>query len=215
MGLQGLCEEALAGNPQELDKLLHHYLEVLHSEPTNTAIVKRRIALLRSVSRPQDATVALVKLLEVSPADPEAWAELSDLYLSTGLYQQAIFSLEEVLLITPNAWNIHARMGELWYLSVKAKGFDSTEAHVGLAQSVKWFCRSIELCDDYLRGFYGLKMATDALLALPKQDKVEKDASTISRLNTVATAKLASLVGDTGIDPVGTIAAQTLLAAKQ
>jgi len=27
-----------------------------------------------------------------------------------------------------------------------------------LAESVKRFCRSIELCDDYLRGYYGLKL---------------------------------------------------------
>lgn len=26
-----------------------------------------------------------------------------------------------------------------------------------LADAVKRFCRSIELCDDYLRGYYGLK----------------------------------------------------------
>ncbi len=25
------------------------------------------------------------------------------------------------------------------------------------AESVKRFCRSVELCDDYLRGYYGLK----------------------------------------------------------
>lgn len=27
-----------------------------------------------------------------------------------------------------------------------------------LAESLKRYCRSIELCDDYLRGYYGLKM---------------------------------------------------------
>ena len=27
-----------------------------------------------------------------------------------------------------------------------------------LAEAVKRFCRSIELCDDYLRGYYGLKL---------------------------------------------------------
>ena len=26
-----------------------------------------------------------------------------------------------------------------------------------LAESLKRFCRSVELCDDYLRGYYGLK----------------------------------------------------------
>ena len=53
-----------------------------------------------------DATTALTEFLDVSPTDAEAWAELSDLYASQGLYQQAIFALEEVLLITPNAWNV-------------------------------------------------------------------------------------------------------------
>jgi hypothetical protein len=27
-----------------------------------------------------------------------------------------------------------------------------------LAESIRRFCRSIELCDDYLRGYYGLKL---------------------------------------------------------
>jgi ER membrane protein complex subunit 2 len=29
-----------------------------------------------------------------------------------------------------------------------------------LAESLKRFCRSIELCDDYLRGYYGLKLVS-------------------------------------------------------
>ena len=27
-----------------------------------------------------------------------------------------------------------------------------------LAEALRRFCRSIELCDDYLRGYYGLKL---------------------------------------------------------
>lgn len=53
--------------------------------------------------------MALNSLLDASPTDAEAWAELADLYISQGLYQQGIFALEEVLLITPNAWNVSAR----------------------------------------------------------------------------------------------------------
>ena len=55
--------------------------------------------------------MALNSLLDASPTDAEAWAELADLYVSQGLYQQGIFALEEVLLITPNAWNVSARNG--------------------------------------------------------------------------------------------------------
>jgi ER membrane protein complex subunit 2 len=49
---------------------------------------------------------ALTSLLEYTPTDAEAWAELSDLYLTQGLYSQAIFALEEVLVLSPNAWNV-------------------------------------------------------------------------------------------------------------
>jgi hypothetical protein len=45
--------------------------------------------------------------------------------------------------------------------NVNAEG--SAQKH--LAESVKRFSRSIELCDDYLRGYYGLKMVSYHLCA--------------------------------------------------
>lgn len=53
-----------------------------------------------------EAIQSLNQLLDTCPTDAEAWSELSDLYVSQGMYQQAIFALEEVLLVTPNAWNV-------------------------------------------------------------------------------------------------------------
>lgn len=49
---------------------------------------------------------ALISLLDFSPTDAEAWAELSDLYISQGLYSQATYALEEALVLQPNAWNV-------------------------------------------------------------------------------------------------------------
>lgn len=118
-------------------------------------VSKRRIALLKSLKKIPEAITTLIKFLDSSPTDAEAWAELSDLYLSQGMYQQAIFALEEVLLITPFAWNIHARLGEVLYMS-SSSGDASSERN--LVESLRRFCRSIELCDDYLRGYYGLKL---------------------------------------------------------
>ena len=40
-----------------------------------------------------------------------------------------------------------------------ASGNESSNAKV-LAESMRRFCRSIELCDDYLRGYYGLKLVS-------------------------------------------------------
>lgn len=39
-----------------------------------------------------------------------------------------------------------------------ASGADEATSRKFLAESLKRFCRSIELCDDYLRGYYGLKL---------------------------------------------------------
>ena len=62
--------------------------------------------MLRSLNRPSDAISGLIQLLDAIPTDAEAWCELADLYQSQGLGSQAIFSLEEALLIAPNSWNV-------------------------------------------------------------------------------------------------------------
>jgi hypothetical protein len=40
---------------------------------------------------------------------------------------------------------------------VATNGSESAEGKI-FAEAMRRFCRSIELCDDYLRGYYGLKM---------------------------------------------------------
>jgi hypothetical protein len=93
-----------------------------------------------------------------------------------------------------------------------------------LAESVKRFARSIELCDDYLRGYYGLKkvsslclkskighsltlhlQVTDKLLTeggkLKKQDSegfALPDQDTLQKLNELATQKLGEIVRRNG-----------------
>jgi len=58
------------------------------------------------MGKTDEAIKKLVNLLVVCPVDAEAWAELSDLYLTQGMTEQAIYCLEEVLLSQPNAWNV-------------------------------------------------------------------------------------------------------------
>ena len=53
-----------------------------------------------------ESVSALISLLDFSPMDAEAWSELADVYLSQGLYSQAIYALEEVIVLQPNAWNV-------------------------------------------------------------------------------------------------------------
>ncbi|CAF9924720.1 MAG: hypothetical protein HETSPECPRED_005670 [Heterodermia speciosa] len=167
MGLRGLYQEAIADGDTALEKILREYEEVLEGGSANTPIMKRRIALLRNLGKTNGAIDALVELLDASPTDIEAWSELADLYLSQGFFSQAEYCLEEILLVAPNAWNVHARLGELLYMGL---GNNESNAPKLLAESIRRFCRSIELCDGYLRGYYGLKLTTDRLSKMIQKD---------------------------------------------
>lgn len=157
LALQGLYQEATANDNKELMEVMNKYNDVVKEDPTIFSIRKRRAALLRSVGKTDDAVKALTNILDSSPTDAEAWTELGDIYLTQGAYEQAIFCLEEVLLITPNAWNMHAKLGEVLFLAAQKTEGTADQLKM-LSESMRRFCRSLELCDDYLRGFYGLKL---------------------------------------------------------
>jgi tetratricopeptide (TPR) repeat protein len=141
---------------------------------------------LQSLGRTEDAIKALTILLSHSPTDAESWSHLASLYRTQGLYQQSIFCLEEVLLIHPNAYTIHARIGETLYLQ---SGGNNPEL---LADSMRYYCRSVELCEWYLRGWYGLKLVTDRILMSGAKEAGHK--KTVEGLNELATSKLLEIV---------------------
>ena len=97
---------------------------------------------------------------------------------------------------------IHARLGEMQYMAATSSGAVEATVAKYLAESLKRFSRSIELCEDYLRGYYGLKKVTDKLLAdsgkLKKHSEGDEfslpDQGTIEKLNQAATNKLAEIV---------------------
>ncbi|KAF1815969.1 hypothetical protein P152DRAFT_411307 [Eremomyces bilateralis CBS 781.70] len=206
LALRGLYEEAIAQDGKAVNAILTTYYDnLLAEDPTNMPIRKRRIALLKSMSKTGDAIAGLVELLVTSPIDAESWAELADLYFSQNLFPQAIYCLEEVLLIVPNAWNMHARLGEVLFLSAESNSNARDAALKDLSNSLKRFCRSIELCDNYLRAFYGLKMVSSKLISLLEvetktvsKDKTGElsvpDKATVESLNELATSKLVEIL---------------------
>jgi ER membrane protein complex subunit 2 len=116
---------------------------------------------------------------------------------------------------------MHARFGEVLYMASTTSGAED-RGQKYLAESVKRFCRSIELCDNYLRGYCGLKLvciakssekherhaanlpqASDKFLADIKTTKPPKNSeedlempekATVEALNQKATEKLAEIV---------------------
>uniref|UniRef100_A0A093V5W2 ER membrane protein complex subunit 2 n=1 Tax=Talaromyces marneffei PM1 TaxID=1077442 RepID=A0A093V5W2_TALMA len=191
MGLRGLYQEATAKDPSALEVILKEYNKILAGNAVNVPILKRRIALLRSMNKNDEAVSALVDYLEAFPTDAEAWCELGDLYQSNAMSAQAIFSLEEALLITPNSWNLHARLGEILYISTMSadRSISTTQT---LSRSVKHFLRSLELCDDYVRGLYGLIMIQSGAEA--SADFEVPSVKTLEELRSMAIQKAEKLI---------------------
>lgn len=220
MALRGLYQEATAPDEAAGRRILEDYAKILMENPMNVPIHKRRIALMKSLGRPQDAITDLVQFVDSFPTDMEAWCELSDLYHSQGCISQAIFCLEEAVIVAPNAWNLHARLGELEYLAASSST-DTADVQKHLSQAIQRFSRSIELCDGYLRGFYGLKLASDKLLQKNTTSKGSNGTTItpekLQKLSQLATSNLESIIKDrtgrrsSGAESSELIAAQELL----
>ncbi|RMZ74127.1 tetratricopeptide repeat domain-containing [Pyrenophora seminiperda CCB06] len=180
MALRGIYNEATSKSDAELENVFDAYQKILKDDPTNMSIKKRSVAVLKALGRTSDAIDALNELLQNSPTDAEAWAEASELYASTEAWGQAIYCAEEVMLITPNAWSAHAHVATLHYLSTKRM-----PNHESLVVSLKHFCRSVELNDGYLRGYYGLKFISAKLTGVHTGS---------AQLEEIATRKLAEIV---------------------
>lgn len=126
-------------------------------------------------------------------------------------------------------------MGEILYISSSSSNTNSAsdpDRIRTLVRALKSFCRSLELCDDYLRGFYGLHLVTSALqqdltrlgnsgiAKLPAdEDFPVPSLQTVEKLKELATKKLAEIVrkssagekGWEGYDEAEVIAARALL----
>lgn len=228
--LRGIYNEATAQTTTDLDKVFQGYEKILREDPTNTSIRKRRVAVLKSLGRINDAITAVTVLLQNSPTDVEAWAEASELYASQAAWGQAIYCAEEVLVFAPTSWTAHAHVATLHYLSTASSSPPSLSE---LSLALKHFCRAVELNEAYLRAFYGIKIVAAKLLPLlshtPASSKKRSEhddddvpiptLSSVQKLDELATHKLGDFVrhfgskkkGQSGYDEAEIIAARQLL----
>lgn len=210
VALRGIYNEATAQSTADLEKVFDGYEKILREDPTNVSVRKRRVAVLKSLNRPADALTAITVLLQNSPTDIEAWAEASDLYATQGAWGQAIFCAEEVLLLAPLSWSAHAHVATLHFLCSSSSSPASLSA---LSLALKHFCRAVELNENYLRGFYGLKTVAAKLMPLlsdaPVPTKKSRDTNnndeediplpalrSVQQLDELATRKLGDMIRD-------------------
>ncbi|KAJ2744962.1 tetratricopeptide repeat domain-containing protein [Coemansia sp. BCRC 34301] len=186
--LAGLVKEALG----QFDDAHALYTEMLDKDATNVLASKRLIALLKAQGHIQQAIKELVTYLDTHGNDFEAWLELAHLYLVQHLYPQAAFCLEEVILQQPANHYFHLQYAEIQY----------TMGHLDMA--LKEYLRVVELSTDNVRGFYGVKLTADRLLAEAKKGKgagkreLAPQQATLERLSELATERLVSVYNRAG-----------------
>ena len=201
IALRGVYQEAIAESDEDLKTILGEYNKILAQDPMNVPVHKRRIGLVKTLGGEKEAIETLTDFLDAWPTDVEGWCELSDLYLKVGAMEKAVWCVEEALLGLPNAWNLHVRAGELEVLCGRE------------AEAVKRFCRAVELCEGYLRGWYGLKVAVGKCLEA-KKEVVGLGREKLQRLDQLATEKLEEIVKERNTKDVQEEQRAELIAAQ-
>ena len=181
----------------------------LSSRPTTDYLAfKRKTVILKQRKDFKMLVDELLRYLSVIPTDAETWAELAEVYVSCGLYSQAVHALEETVVLMPQAYNMFARMGELLHIEATTSSSVADQLNL-LQQSVVHFLRAAELCPNYVRGWTGVNIVAGKLLNWPKL--ASKEASKYTKLRQISSKELKRIIAEESADPVDLKAAELLV----
>lgn len=135
-------------------------------------------------------TEALIAMADADPCDIETWAELAETYAQTGNYEDAVRCWQQVLVIQPFAYNAFSRIGELQHLQATSLQGGIKAAKTQIASALSHFCRAVELCPTYIRGWAGI------FVVASKLKQLSPDGGDLEKLETKARTKLQQLAKD-------------------
>lgn len=183
-----LKADYMLANSEDFKQVIE-YLDKKLAESDDLLVLKKKTALTKHVATTEEYIDNLKHYLDINPTDVETWYELSEVYYSVKHFDKAIFCLEEVLVVIPNAYNVFSRIGELNYLLFKQAAKKDAET---LVKSVKNFSRSVELCGNHVEGWSGLCVVLQELLALDKL----KSKSQYEELLSVSKSQLQTVIDE-------------------
>ncbi|KAG9509338.1 Dynactin subunit 4, partial [Fragariocoptes setiger] len=164
------------------DKALRLYNDMISSDETNTAVHKRKIAMLISQRRIVDAIKSLCEYLKIFLNDQEAWKELCYLYMLEQDYHKAIFCMEELILSNPHSHTHLEQLAQIHYTMGTLESYD-------LARS--YYCQALKLNPTNMRALFGLYSVTSNLSTMSKaSQQLRKDCE---KLNDWAKKSIANL----------------------
>ena len=148
--LEAMKMEAVGNYDQALEK----YEELIKEDPTNAAIRKRKIAILKNKNR-DGAIKQLTIYLQTFAADQDAWMELADLYIEQMDYNKAGFCIEELILANTFNHLYYQRYAEIKY----SQGGDEN-----LKIARQYFAQAVKLSSNTnLRALHGLLLTSTKL----------------------------------------------------
>ncbi|KAG6834080.1 hypothetical protein H0H93_012096 [Arthromyces matolae] len=167
------------------DLVLQYYDELLEEDPTNAAVWKRRISVLRRSGKIELAVEELSKFLDTFYTDSEGWLELADIYSECNQYTHALESLSHAMLLAPQNPFIALQFAETAY----------TASDIPLA--LKMFLVVVDMGEHdlpptepptgiFIRAWLGIKLCSRHLIAKPKATSSSETAiPSLSKLQTI------------------------------
>jgi predicted Zn-dependent protease len=141
------------------DDALKLYDDMIRKDETNSALYKRKIAILIAQKKIAEAIQGLTDYLKKFMNDQEAWLELGDLYIQEQDYPKAAFCLEELILTNPHNHLYHEKYAEIQYTMGSAESLELARAY---------FAQALKLNPSNVRALFGLQLTATSLSALPK-----------------------------------------------
>lgn len=125
-----------------------------------------------------------MEYLDIYYSDADAWAELADLYTAISHFERAAFCWSEAILLRPHDHITHASYADALYSqSLEQSGTSLMHA------ALKGYLRSVELCDDFLHGFCGIRVCCKAILA-DTNNTNSKESKALARRNAEDLSKI-------------------------
>lgn len=165
-------------NIPDNDKAIEDYSRAIRLDEKNPRYYTGRALCYYDMQNTGSAIKDLTRAIDLKPSDSElysAYAARGSMYEMTDMDQKALQDYKQAILISPNAKELHIRMGRI---NRSLKNYE---------ESIKDFCRVIELDSEHGEAYYerGLTYAY-----LGEKKKVLSDFKSAARLGNTEARKL-------------------------
>ncbi|KAL6937926.1 hypothetical protein ACO0RG_004451 [Hanseniaspora osmophila] len=172
----GAAEDSMVVE-KSIESLIEEILEVETDQIDYLIMCKRFLSMKRqSISKEIWIKIA-TGLIEKFPMDTEMWYQLGCDYFELSNFDQAIYCLEEVILLTPHNFVAWSKLGEVYYY--KSLSIDDNNSKIKektkeknflLNESLNRFLKSVEYSENFMKSWCYITVICNKLLSQKNSD---------------------------------------------